>query len=151
LHFKVIQVARAARFLEFDDMIAWPESAPMVKRYILAICLVGVLAGGYLASYGIRTTRTETLRRLVAENVKIGATSDDVLRFLDEQHLDHSALTRTSKSSERMTYGDVPMIGAIKRRTWRSLLMFGSIQIVFIFDENNHLVRFDLYPVYTGL
>jgi hypothetical protein len=123
----------------------------MKKKLILASCLLGLLVAGYFANYGIRTTRPETLKRLVAQNVKIGASPDDVIRFLDEQHLEHSPLRRTSGSSEGKTYGDVPMIGAIKRRTWRSLLMFESIQIVFIFDENNHLVKFDLRPVYTGL
>jgi hypothetical protein len=51
----------------------------------------------------------------------------------------------------REIYGDAPMIGAIKRRTWRSLLMYESIQIVFVFDDNNRLVKFDLHPAYTGL
>jgi hypothetical protein len=113
--------------------------------------LLFILIGAYFAHYGIRTTRPESLRNLVAQNVKIGASPEDVIKFLDEQHLEHSGMERTSKSSLRRTYGDVPMIGAIKRRTWGSLLMYESIQIVFIFDENNRLEKFDLIPVYTGL
>ena len=74
------------------------------------------------------------------------------MTFLDAQHLEHTEMRRTSDYSHlRDIYGDAPMIGAIKRRTWRSLLMYESIQIVFVFDDNNRLVKFDLNPVYTGL
>jgi len=74
------------------------------------------------------------------------------MKFLDERHLEHWPMRRTSEyPALRSAYGDVPMIGAIKRRTWRSLLMFESIQIVFIFDQNGRLEKFDLHPVYTGL
>jgi hypothetical protein len=121
------------------------------KKIIFGTCLLFLLAAGYFANYGVRTTRPETLRGLVEQNVKIGASPEAVIKFLDEQHLEHGPIRRTSEYSDlRTAYGDAPMIGAIKRRTWRTLLMFESIQIVFIFDENNHLARFDLHPVYTG-
>jgi len=124
----------------------------MRKKIIVGACLLLLLVAGYFANYGIRTTRPDTLRGLIARDVKIGASPDAVMKFLDEQHLEHGPMRRTSEYPElRSAYGDVPMIGAIKRRTWRSLLMFESIQIVFIFDQNGHLEKFDLHPVYTGL
>lgn len=122
------------------------------KKIILGTCLLCLLVAGYFANYGIRTTRPETLRELVEQNVKIGSSPEAVMKFLDDQHLEHGPIRRTSQYSEYSnTYGDVPMIGAIKRKTWRSLLMFESIQIVFIFDDQKRLVKFDLHPVYTGL
>jgi hypothetical protein len=121
------------------------------KKLSITLGLLIVVLAGYFATYGIRTTRPENLQRLISENVKVGASPEDVTRFLDQQGLDHSALRRTSEGSERKIYGDVPMIGAIKRHTWRGLLMFESIQVVFIFDDNNHLLKFDLHKVYTGL
>jgi hypothetical protein len=124
-----------------------------VKKTLIVAGAVGALClAVYFANYGIRTTRPASLRRLIEQNVKIGSTPDEVVRFLDDQHLDHTPLTRTDKYSKlRDSYGDVPMIGAIKRKTWRSLIMYENIQIVFVFDSNNHLVKFELIPVFTGL
>ena len=124
----------------------------MTKKIVLGTCLLLLLAAGYFANYGIRTTRSETLRHLVEQNVKIGASPDEVMRFLDDEHLEHGPVRRTSEYPDlHQTYGDVPMIGAIKRKTWRSLLMYESIQIVFVFDGNDLLVKFEFIPVYTGL
>jgi hypothetical protein len=124
----------------------------MMKKLAIAGFLASLLVAGYFANYGIRTTRPASLRRRIEQNIKMGSTPDEVLKFLDDQHLDHTPLTRTVKYSNlRNSYGDVPMIGAIKRRTWRSLLTYENIQIVFVFDGNKRLVRFDLIPVYTGL
>ena len=64
------------------------------------------------------------------------------MKFLDEQHLEHGPMRRTSEYPGLCcAYGDVPMVRAIKRRTWRSLLMFESIQIVFIFDEDGRALK----------
>ena len=124
----------------------------MKKKLLLGTGALFLLVGGYFAIYGVRTTRPEKLRTLVGSNIKIGSSPEEVVSFLDAQHLEHSEMHRTSDYSHlREIYGDAPMIGAIKRRTWRSLLMYESIQIVFVFDENNRLVKFDLRPVYTGL
>jgi hypothetical protein len=73
------------------------------------------------------------------------------MKFLDEQHLEHTPISRTSLCSNLRKYGDMPMIGAIKRRTWVSLLVFEDIQIAFIFEDSNRLEIVDLNPVYTGL
>jgi hypothetical protein len=135
-----------------DRIGIWLQSVAVKKKILLGTCLLFLLVGGYFANYGVRTTRPETLRRLVAQNVKIGDSPQEVMSFLDARHLEHSEIRRTSDYSHlREIYGDVPMIVTIKRRTWRSLLMYESIQIVFVFDDNNRLVKFDLNPVYTGL
>ncbi|HWO39239.1 MAG TPA: hypothetical protein VNO32_61485 [Candidatus Acidoferrum sp.] len=92
----------------------------MKKKILLGTCLLFLLVGGYFANYGVRTTRSETLKKLVEQNTKIGSSSEEVMSFLDAQHLEHSEMRRTSDYSElREIYGDAPMIGAIKRRTWR--------------------------------
>lgn len=132
-------------------MIGFAQSVSMRKKIILGTCLLLLLVAGYFVKYGIRTTRPETLRGLIERDVKIGASPEVVMKFLDEQHLEHGPMRRTSEYPELSSaYGDVPMVGAIKRRTWRSLLMYESIQIVFIFDKDGRLAKFDLRPVYTG-
>ncbi|HEY6387877.1 MAG TPA: hypothetical protein VIX91_19540 [Candidatus Acidoferrum sp.] len=50
------------------------------------------VALAYFAMFGLRTTRIETIRRKVNERSSIGASLDDVIRFLDSEHLAHSTL-----------------------------------------------------------
>ncbi len=73
----------------------------MKKRAILVICILCMLVVAYLAIFGVRRTRIEALKSLVSQNLKIGAYSDEVMSFLDAQHLDHSKLMRP----EAMRFG----------------------------------------------
>ena len=116
--------------------------------------MVGLVAltVAYFAVYGVRTTRPESLRRLVTQNVRIGASADEVVRFLDSQRLEHSGLARMPEfSTLHRTYGDSLLVVAIKRYTMQAWWGFESIQIIFIFDDSGHLIKFDLHPQYTAL
>ena len=118
----------------------------------VVVCIIMVsIASWITAEHGIRTTQPEALRQLVTRDVPIGASPEAVAKFLDGQHLEYGPMNRTSNYSNLRKYGDMPVIGAIKRRTWRSLLAHEDIQISFVFDENNRLKIVDLNPVYTGL
>jgi hypothetical protein len=39
---------------------------------------------------------------------------------------------------------------AIRRNTWRSLLIREDVELIFVFDESRKLSRIDLFQVYTG-
>ncbi len=124
----------------------------MRKKVILAGGSVFVLALIYFVSFGVRTTGPESLKRQIGQNVKVGCSPDDVIRFLDSQHLEHSSLFKLDKlETLYRTYGDAPLVLARKRRTLRAWWGFESIQIVFVFDGGNRLIRFDLRPEYTAL
>jgi hypothetical protein len=124
----------------------------MKKKTTLVVGSLIVLTLAYFAVYGLRTTRPESLRRLIAQNVKVGSSPDDVIRFLDSQHLEHSSLLRLSEfETLRRTYGNTPLILARKRRTLQAWWGSESIQIIFVFDESNRLLKFDLHPEYTAL
>jgi hypothetical protein len=101
-----------------DRNETWLQSIAVKRKIFVGTCLLFLLVGGYFANYGVRTTRPETLRRLVEQNIKVGSSPDEVVSFLDAQHLEHSEMRRTSDYSDlRDVYGDASMIGAIKRRT----------------------------------
>jgi hypothetical protein len=122
------------------------------KRATLVIFLLCLLVLAYLAFFGVRRTRVETLQSLVSRSLDKGESSGQVISFLDVQHLEHSKLIKP----EFMTlgvhnYGNQNVIVAIKRKTWVSILQTESIQLVFVFDESDRLVRFDVFPRYTGL
>jgi hypothetical protein len=124
----------------------------MKKKPALVIGSLIVLTLAYFALYGLRTTRPESLRRLITQNVKVGSSPDDVIRFLDSQHLEHSSLLRLQEfETLRRTYGNAPLVLARKRHTLQAWWGSESIQIIFVFDEGNRLLRFDLHQEYTAL
>jgi hypothetical protein len=114
--------------------------------------ILGVLMMLWYSSIGFRTTRTETIRRDVDRSLRIGASPEEVVRYLDDRHLEHSDLIRPEfMSMGGRKYDGRLVIAAIKRHTYWSLLIKGGIQLVFTFDENHRMCRADVFPVYTGL
>ena len=127
----------------------YPE---LVKKKYVIIALPLLLLG-YFAFFGVRTTRIESLRSETAHGVSGRMSSAQVRSFLDSQHLDPSELTRP----EVMVYGrghdfsKQNVVVAVKRNTWRSLLSSEAIYLVFVFDDQDHLQRWEIFPIYTGL
>jgi len=123
-----------------------------MKKASLIIGSLIALTFAYFAVYGLRTTRPESLKRQITNSVKVGSSPDDVIRFLNSQQLEHSSLLRLSEfETLRRTYGDAPLILARKRHTMQAWWGSESIQIIFVFDESNRLLKFDLHPEYTAL
>ena len=124
----------------------------MKKPAVVAICLLLLLGVSYLSIVGVRTTRIEVIQNIASQNLKSGASSEQVMRFLDGQHLEHSKLVeRKFMRFDGHNYENTNVIVAIKRNTRGSLLQTESIQLVLVFNDNNKLSRFDVFPVYTGL
>jgi len=122
----------------------------MKRQRLLIILILCLLA--YAAIFGIRTTRVETIQNLVSQGLKMGATSEQVLSFLDIQHLQHTRLFKPDfMQFGNHNYGNQVVIVATKPNTWIGLIQRESIRIVFVFNANNQLVRFDVFPIYTGL
>jgi hypothetical protein len=123
-----------------------------MKKASLIIGSLIALTFAYFAVYGLRTTRPESLKRQITNSVKVGSSPDDVIRFLNSQQLEHSSLLRLSEfETLRRTYGDAPLILARKRHTMQAWWGSESIQIIFVFDESDRLLKFDLHPEYTAL
>lgn len=123
----------------------------MKRRAILVICLLCLLVLGYLGTFEVRRKRVETLQSLISQSVKKGASSDQVVSFLDAQRFEHSKLMRPEfMRIGSHNYGNQNVVVAIKRNTWVAILQTESIQLVFVFNESDELVRFDVFPVYTG-
>jgi hypothetical protein len=100
----------------------------MRRKVILAVTL-SVLAFGviYVWTFGFfpgkDLKRTQALRTLVAQNVRIGDSPELVIRFLDAQHLDHSTFMKPEYMLiSGHDYSKQNVIAAIKRNVVRSLL-----------------------------
>jgi uncharacterized membrane protein (Fun14 family) len=131
--------------------VAFRYATGMFKRVLVLICLVCASVLAYFAISGVRTVRVEDLKNLVERNIKIGASPDAVRQFLVGQGLDPSPLRREPEASYGgRKYGNFPVIVVLKRNTARTLMTREDVQIIFVFSEKNELVRFDLFPVFTG-
>jgi hypothetical protein len=79
--------------------------------------------------------------------------SAQVRSFLNTQYLDPSELI----GPDIMVYGrghdfsNQNVVVAVKRNTWRSLLSSEAIYQVFVFDNQDRLLRWEIFPIYTGL
>ncbi len=121
------------------------------KKAILIACGLIVVVLVYLAVFGVRTTRVETIRRQVHQSVAVGASFNDVARSLDGMHIEHSELERPRMMSMGgHRYDDVLVVMAIQRNTWRSLLFREDVELIFVFDETHKLNRIDIFPIWTG-
>jgi hypothetical protein len=124
----------------------------MLKKALLVICLGGVLVLIYLSVFGARLRPVESLRALVEQNVKPGATPESVRQFLDSKGLDHSPLEREPDASySGHKYGNSPIIVVLKRNTARTILTREDTYVIFVFSEKDELLRIDIFPVFTGL
>jgi hypothetical protein len=123
------------------------------KPTILCISLVCLLVLGYIASFGMRTTRIETLQSTISQNLKQGTSSAKVRSFLDAQCLDPSNLMKPDVMSygRGHNYGNQNVVVGVKGNTWLSLLQSEAIYLVFVFNDRDELVRWVVFPIYTGL
>ncbi len=100
---------------------------------------------GFLPRGNKPPNRVEALQRLVVQNVKLGDSPDRVIQFLDGQHLEHSMLIKAE-----FEFMHIGVIGAIKHHTAGSFLWNENIELVFAFNDEHELTRFDLIPTYTS-
>ena len=123
------------------------------KLTVLGIWLVCLLLGCYFAFVGIRTTRIETLESTISQNLKAGTSSAKVRTFLDSQHLDPSNLMKPEVMSygRGRDYSNQNVVVAVKRNTRLSSFYGESIYLVFVFNDKDELIRWDVFPSYTGL
>jgi hypothetical protein len=109
----------------------------------IAVAPFAILVGVQLYWYLTRTTVGE-VESMIERNLDIGATTDEVLTFLDERDIDHGGLYATDEypayALVEAGYGEgVNVIGAIIRDTSRTFFGTGHIEVFFIFDSDYRL------------
>ena len=124
-----------------------------MKKKTAIIAFIIVFAGfALISTLGLRNSRLQSVKRLVSHNVRVGEPFDEVSKFLDANQLEHSEIRRLDAMRiDGRDYGKKDVILATKRNTWRNAFKTQSIMLVFVFDEDGHLTRWDIFPVYTGL
>lgn len=113
----------------------------------MATCLACICGAGLalISRWNNPTRRVGALQNLVRQNVKVGDSPDKVIRFLDAQHLERSELMKPEVMNvNRHDYGNQNVIVAIKRHTGSPFSWDESISLVFAFNDQRELVRFEL-------
>ncbi|MGB6876609.1 MAG: hypothetical protein WBD87_11290 [Candidatus Acidiferrales bacterium] len=140
------------------DSMKFIYNAPVLMMrtpFLVGTCLVSLLCAGCARRDSGVAARVDALRHFIDQNVKPGDSPDQVIRFLDAQHLENSKLMRATSPDHAISinghhYDNDLVILSIKRRTAMTLFGPESIQMVFVFSDNHKLIRYDLIPIYTG-
>jgi len=128
-----------------------PPKPSNSRRVMLPVGIAGFFLLIYFAIFGIRTTRIGSLRRVLAQNIQMGDSVEKVSLFLDSQGLQHSAVIRPEiMMLHGHDYSNQLVVVAVKRYTARALVWKEWVQIVFVFDEDHKLTRFDVIPHYES-
>jgi hypothetical protein len=122
----------------------------LIRIAIIVIALLLVAAAIFSVKIGLRSpsyTRVtvEDVRVDVQQHIPDGSTRDDVVRYLDRRHIEHSynaAFDRDGKFCRTET--------AIIRDTAASGFITTSIQLYFNFDEAMKLTSYEVRKMYTG-
>lgn len=113
------------------------------------------------AEASLGTTKEEIQRRL-DERVRKNAMADEVLAVLDEAKVDHSNYLDPSNLDPRLleeldranavgpTYLNTRRVEAIVRDVKKNLVVSESVQIIFLFDEHDKLIKYELRSIFTG-
>ena len=97
-------------------------------------------------------TRIANVRAEVDRGLSEGASVAEVTRFLDIKHWEHSELVRPEAMfTDGRHYDKTPIIQVLFRNTAHSWLVREDIHVIFVFGEEEKLVRTDVFPIYTGL
>jgi hypothetical protein len=104
----------------------------IVVAGIIVICSVAYV-------HGVRRVSPKAIELLINRNLQPGARPDDVIAFLNAQHIAHSGYIPESKK----IYADIgrSSIG----------LATGRINIVFTFDEDGKLISHNLRELFDFL
>ncbi len=123
-----------------------------MRKIWLVIALILLVGFGNFSIFGFRTTSVESLRQLTSRNIQIGATPEEVIHFLASRHLQPSPLVKPEvMSMHGYHYNGQNIVVGVKRYSARALLWREVIYLIFVFDENHKLVRYDVFPILDSL
>ena len=123
-----------------------------MRKIGLVIVLTLLFGALYFSIFGFRTASVESLRQLTSRNIQIGATPEEVIHFLASKHLEPSPLVKPEVMSMHGNHYDgLNIVVGVKRYSASALLWREAIYLVFVFDENRKLVRFDVFPILDSL
>ena len=118
---------------------------------VAMLALMIALAAAYASKHVWRSATVADVQKQIGSGISIGAGPDKVIEYLDTHGMDHSPIQPPASTwISGHKYAGVPIILATKANTARNLRMHEDMQIVFVFDEEYRLSRFDVFPVQTG-
>jgi hypothetical protein len=125
----------------------------MSRKYKIGVIVsLAVLAGlTYFAIFGIRTTRLGSLQERVERDIQIGEPPQQIIDYLRAQKFDPSDLIRPQVMHiGGHDYAGHNIVVAVKRNSARALLWKEMVYLVFVFDGDHKVERYDVFPVYQS-
>jgi hypothetical protein len=119
----------------------------------LGLCLYG-LFWWYWRTLGFfprqrADAKAQSIEALVRQNIHAGDSLETVDRFLDAEHFGHSLLGKDQVLTAGHAYPEdtiVASTGVIEANS----MVTETLQIIFVFDDHQRLIRVDFYPYFTG-
>ncbi len=91
----------------------------------------------------------EDMRKLVGANLPVGSSKSEVARFLDSRKISHSDIQEHNEFDEEHRWVKFRIMTASIRSN--HLWSKSQVYMVFYFDESDHLTKYDVKNVHTGL
>ena len=140
----------------------------IIRPFLLGAAILIVLLSSALSCEsatregGTLGTTKEEIQRRLDEKLRKGVTPNEVLAVLNQLKVDHSDyLNRPVLDPDLVaqldqvnaggpTYLNTRRIEAIVRDVKRNFPVSESIQLIFLFDEHDKLVKYELRSIFTG-
>ena len=140
----------------------------IIKPFLLGAAILIVLLSSALSCEsatregGSLDTTKEEIQRRLDEKLRKGATPNEVLAILSQLKVDHSdylnrpvldpdLVAKLDQANAGLpTYLNTRRIEAIVRDVKGSFPMSESIQVIFLFDEHDKLIKYELRSILTG-
>ena len=140
----------------------------IIKPFLLGAAILIVLLSSALSCEsatregGSLDTTKEEIQRRLDEKLRKGATPNEVLVILSQLKVDHSdylnrpvldpdLVAKLDQANAGLpTYLNTRRIEAIVRDVKGSFPMSESIQVIFLFDEHDKLIKYELRSILTG-
>jgi hypothetical protein len=119
------------------------QSRRLFPSLMVAVCLM-------LSCRDATKERIEQLKAGVRSEVPPSRGSDDVIAYLDRNHIEHSEYTKAGDTEELRLLGAPGRIDGIIRKVGSSVVARSDITLVFLFDQQGKMQSYAISEVVTG-
>ncbi len=132
--------------------VPWPFR--LLGWLVLSAALLGVLAFAALVGsatyYELTRTKAGDVEGWIAEDLRKGNSTDQVMRFLDERGITHGAVEPSAADDARLRDAEVPpgtltITGTIRNDGYS--LSYKDVVVTFVFNAEQQLEKWFVYEV----
>ena len=111
---------------------------------LLGYCIVGQACNGSAKNV------VDQWKKRVDQQLPVGSQDSKVIDFLDRNHISHSTYEVATTMEEEKLFGAHGRITAIIRDVKRTPISHVDIRLLFLFNQNNGMVTYQISEVVTS-